>query len=163
MNLILWRHADAEDLPERSGEFHAGDLARALTTRGHKQAQASAAWLRAHIDRHARILVSPAVRAVQTAQALSLPYGIVRELAPGADVSTVLAAAGWPDGPEAPGDTVVVVGHQPTLGRVASLLLSGFEANWSVRKSGIWWLSNRRREDEAQVVLRAVMNPDLLP
>jgi len=60
------------------------------------------------------------------------------------------------------GDTVIVVAHQPTLGRVASLLLSGTEADWAVRKGGIWWLSNRRREGEAQVVLRAVVNPDLV-
>jgi phosphohistidine phosphatase len=161
MNLILWRHADAETLSEHT--VGSGDLARVLTARGHKQAQASAAWLRAHLDRHARILVSPAVRTVQTAQALETPYEIVRDLAPGADAATVLGLAGWPDGPDGPGDTVIVVGHQPTLGRVASLLLAGVEANWSVRKSGIWWLSNRRREDEAQVVLRAVVNPDLLP
>ena len=74
----------------------------------------------------------------------------------------MLAAAGWPDGLGGASDTVIVVGHQPTLGRVASLLLSGSEANWSVRKGGVWWLSNRRREDDAQVVLRSVINPDLL-
>jgi len=162
MNLILWRHADAEDMPERTSDVHVGDLARPLTLRGRKQARALAGWLAAHVDAQAHVLVSPALRALETAQALSGPLRVVRELAPGADVSAVLAAAGWPDGLGGASDTVIVVGHQPTLGRVASLLLSGSEANWSVRKGGVWWLSNRRREDDAQVVLRAVINPDLL-
>jgi phosphohistidine phosphatase len=162
MNLILWRHADAEDMPERANDIHAGDLFRSLTQRGRKQAQAMAEWLSTRIDPHAHIRVSPALRAVETAQALSDRYQIVRELSPGADVSAVLAAAGWPEGPGGTSDSVIVVGHQPTLGRVASLLLSGTEANWTVRKGGIWWLSNRRREEEAQVVLRAVINPDLV-
>lgn len=162
MNLILWRHADAEELSERVSDSFAGDLHRPLTQRGRKQAALMAEWLAVHLDRQAQILVSPAVRALETAQALSVPFQTVRELAPGADVSAVLAASGWPDGPAGAGDTVIVVGHQPTLGRVASLLLAGAEADWTVRKGGIWWLSNRRRHEEAQVVLRAVINPDLL-
>ncbi|HQY27494.1 MAG TPA: histidine phosphatase family protein, partial [Burkholderiaceae bacterium] len=56
---------------------------------------------------------------------------------------------------------VVVVGHQPTLGRLASLLMTGQEADWSIRKGAIWWLSTREREGRGQVVLRAVMAPDL--
>jgi len=162
MNLILWRHADAEDISEKAGDAHAGDMSRALTHRGRKQARSMAEWLSVRIEPHAHIRVSPAMRAVETAQALSDNFQTVRELSPGADVSAVLAAVGWPDGLGGASDTVIVVGHQPTLGRVASLLVSGTEANWTVRKGGIWWLSNRRREDEAQVVLRAVINPDLV-
>jgi phosphohistidine phosphatase len=162
MNLILWRHADAEDMPERASDLQAGDMSRPLTQRGRKQAKAMAEWVLARVDPQAQIRVSPAVRAVETAQALSDQFQIVRELSPGADVAAVLAAVGWPDGLGGAGDTVIVVAHQPTLGRVASLLLSGTEADWAVRKGGIWWLSNRRREGEAQVVLRAVVNPDLV-
>ncbi|MEO7547467.1 MAG: histidine phosphatase family protein, partial [Ramlibacter sp.] len=40
MDLILWRHAEAEDAPE-GGD----DLDRALTSRGEKQAARVAAWL----------------------------------------------------------------------------------------------------------------------
>jgi phosphohistidine phosphatase len=162
MNLILWRHADAEDLPERAHQQAGADLTRALTQRGRKQAAQMAQWLAARIDKSTLVLTSPAVRTVQTAQALSDRYRIVRELSPGADASAVLAAAGWPDNSTDGTETVIVVGHQPTLGRVASLLLSGSEANWTIRKAGIWWFSNRRREDESQVVLRAVVNPDLV-
>jgi phosphohistidine phosphatase len=159
MNLILWRHADAEDLPERMLEHYPADLQRRLTQRGHKQAEAVGAWLRERLDDDAVILVSPALRAQETAAALKREFETVRDIAPGADASSVLAAAGWPDGRA---DTVVVVGHQPTLGLVASLLLAGHEAPWSVKKAGLWWFSNRKRDEEAQVVLRAVVNPDLV-
>ena len=71
-------------------------------------------------------------------------------------MAAVLAAANWPESRE----PVLVVGHQPTLGMVASFLLSGEEAYWSVRKGAVWWLSNRAKEDGAAVVLKAVQSPD---
>ena len=45
---------------------------------------------------------------------------------------------------------------------VAALLLGGEEAAWSIKKGAVWWLSSRVRQDETQVVLRAVMAPDML-
>jgi len=157
MNLILWRHAEAEDASGPLGLTRNNDLQRSLTRRGRQQAQACAGWLRAHVAPGTRILCSPALRTRETAAALNPQPEVVRELVPGADVSAVLAAVGWPDGPD-----TIVVGHQPWLGRLASLLLAGSEMNWSVRKGGIWWLAGRTRESEAQVVLRAVINPELL-
>jgi phosphohistidine phosphatase len=151
MNLILWRHAEAED-----GK---SDLKRALTKRGLKQAALGAAWLHANLPSGARILVSPAVRTQQTAQALTLDFETVPMLAPDNDVAELLAAVDWPQGGGESG-TVVVVGHQPTLGQAAALLISGVEAEWSVKKSAIWWLAARTREDEAQTVLRAVWSPE---
>jgi phosphohistidine phosphatase len=56
-------------------------------------------------------------------------------------------------------EPVLVIGHQPTLGAVAALLLSGVEAPWSLRKGTAWWLSNRVRNGEATVVLKAVTGP----
>jgi phosphohistidine phosphatase len=158
MNLILWRHAEAEELPESLTASRNADLKRALTKRGRRQAEAAAAWLREHLPDDARIVSSPAVRARETAATLTPSPEIAEALAPDADVSAVLAAIDWPQGEQ----TTVVVGHQPWIGRVASLLLAGNEMNWSMRKAGIWWLSSRTRESEAQVVLRAVVNPDFL-
>ncbi|MCO4889054.1 histidine phosphatase family protein [Cupriavidus sp. WGtm5] len=158
MNLILWRHAEAEDLPDALSLSRHADLQRPLTRRGRKQAEASAKWLRAHLPADTRILCSPAVRARETAAALTGDAQILDALAPGADVSAVLAAVDWPERPE----HVVVVGHQPWIGRVASLLLAGTEMDWSVRKGGVWWLTGRTRESEAQTVLRAVINPEFL-
>lgn len=150
MDLILWRHADAAE----GGR----DLDRKLTAKGHKQAARVAEWLAARLPSRTTVLSSPARRARETADALGLRYKIAERLAPGAAPPEVLEAAGWPSHKGA----VIVVGHQPDLGRVAAVLLAGAEAEWSVKKGGLWWLSNREREGEAQVVVRAVLAPDLL-
>ena len=152
MNLILWRHAEAEDQA-------ASDLVRQLTPRGRKQAQAMAKWLRSRIDEDAVFLASPATRTIQTAEAFGDRYRVIDALAPGGSAQAVLEAAGWPDGIA---QTVIVVGHQPTLGRVAALLFTGSEAEWSIKKAGIWWFQGRTRSGDGHVVLRAVVNPDLL-
>ena len=150
MELILWRHAEAEDgVPD--GE-------RALTKKGRKQAAAVGGWLKTHLPRRPRIIVSPATRAQQTASTLELPFVTTREIGVGATAGEVLQAAGWPDA----GGTVVVVGHQPTLGRVAAVLLGGAEADWSIKKGAVWWFTRRVRDGDGQVVLRAVIGPDLV-
>lgn len=115
MDLLLWRHAEAED-----GE---DDLKRRLTERGEKQARAMGAWIRAHQPKDLRIIVSPAVRTQQTAEALKLPFETHRKIGPEACVSELIAASGWPSAP----GSVLIVGHQPSLGRLASLLLAGHE------------------------------------
>ena len=150
MDLILWRHCEAEP-----GE---PDLGRRLTSKGLKQAERMAQWLDAHLPDTCRVLVSPADRAQQTAVALQRKFRTVPELVPGATVAAVLAAANWPDSRE----PVLIVGHQPTLGAVASFLLSGEEAYWSVRKGAVWWLSNRAKEGGAAVVLKVVVAPDFV-
>jgi phosphohistidine phosphatase len=150
MDLILWRHAEAEEGPP--------DLERRLTAKGHKQAARVAAWLLQRLPAKLTVLSSPALRALATAEALGLPVKTVDRLAPGASVRAILEAAGWPERKSA----VILVGHQPDLGRAAAFLVAGAEASWSVKKAGLWWLSDRVREDEAQVVVRAVVAPDLI-
>jgi len=101
--------------------------------------------------------VSPALRAQETAQALKRPFETCEALAPGADCAAVLTAVG---APKAQGATLIV-GHQPTLGHVASFLLTGAEGELSVKKAGVWWLSVRR-DKKGLALLRAVMTPELL-
>jgi phosphohistidine phosphatase len=150
VDLILWRHAEAEP-----GE---PDLGRRLTAKGLKQAERMAEWLDGHLPDTTRVLSSPADRAQQTALALKRKFRTVDELAPGATVSAVLAAAGWPDARE----SVLVIGHQPTLGEVSSFLLAGDELSWSIRKGAVWWLSNRVRDGVSTVVLKVVIGPDFV-
>jgi len=154
MELILWRHAEAED--------GGPDLGRKLTGKGEKQAHRMAEWLHAHLPDSARILVSPATRAQQTAKALAeighRKLKTVEQIAPGASAADILAAADWPDSRQ----PTVIVGHQPTLGWVVSDLLVGGAQPWSVKKGAVWWLQSRARDGEEQVVLRAVVNPDLI-
>ena len=150
MDLILWRHADAA----QGGR----DFDRKLTALGRKQAARMGEWLTERLPSRYMVFASPARRARETADALGVRYRISDRLAPGASSTDILDAAGWPSHKGA----VVVVGHQPDLGRVAAALLAGAEGEWSVKKGGLWWLSNRERGGEAQVVLRAMLSPDLL-
>jgi phosphohistidine phosphatase len=150
MDLILWRHAEAEP-----GE---PDLGRRLTAKGVQQAERVGKWLDRHLPATTRVLASPADRAQQTAQALKRKFRVVAELGPGTSADAVLAVAGWPDSHEA----VLIVGHQPTLGEVASLLVSGEVASWSVRKGAVWWLSNRVRDGVATTLVKVVIGPDFV-
>ncbi len=150
MELILWRHAEAED--------GLNDLARELTPKGRKQAAKMAAWLNARLPGVCRVLSSPAARAMQTAQALNRKIETVPELAPGASVQAILKAAGWPDGAD---ECVLIAGHQPDLGAVAAHLL-GAHGSLSVKKAGVWWYSSHDRSSGSEVALRAVIAPDLL-
>lgn len=150
MELIVWRHAEADDTYP--------DLGRELTDRGRKQAARVAAWLTPRLPADIRILVSPAARAVQTAQALGREHDVVASLAPGADVGDVLAAAGWPDSIR----PVLIVGHQPTLGQVARRLVCGQPGDLAIRKGSLWWFHGRERMGQLQVELRAVATPDWL-
>ena len=149
MELILWRHADAEDgMP---------DSERKLTAKGEKQAARMAKWLRPLLPNDALILVSPAKRAQQTARALKLDCKTAKEVGTGAGAEEVLRACGWPKG----GGTVVVVGHQPTLGETAALLLTGTKQGWSLKKGAIAWIA-RHADDKKGTQLRAWISPDLL-
>ncbi len=150
MELILWRHADAE--------VGAPDLDRELSDKGRRQAARMADWLNPRLPQDVRVLVSPAARALQTAQALGRGYKETPALGPGARAEDVLAAAGWPDAAY----PVLVVGHQPTLGQVAMRLLAGRAGDLAVKKGAIWWFQSRDRAGQLEVVLRAVAAPDWL-
>ena len=150
MELILWRHADAEE-----GER---DLERKLTGKGRKQAARVAQWLHRRLPSKFTVICSPARRARETADALEVRYKIVERLAPGAQVGHLVEAAGWPKHK----GMVILVGHQPDFGRAAAALVSGRPSDWSIKKGGLWWLDNRERGGDAQVVVRAVIAPDLI-
>ena len=151
MDLILWRHADAHE-----ASADQPDAERMLTAKGERQAQRMAQWLHRHLPDSTRVLVSPTLRTLQTADALDLKYKVMAELAPEASVEALLHAARWPDGR----GPVLVVGHQPTLGLAAAYLLAGTTTPLSVRKGALWWLRRRTRGDESDVVLQAVVAPD---
>ena len=163
MDLILWRHAEAQEHPqgEQGEQGDALDLARRLTPRGEKQAARMAAWLDRQLPEGTRIWSSPAARTEQTAQtvqALGRKYRVSEALAPGASPAHLLELVQWPGGRS----PVLVVGHQPTLGRVVAQLLDATDPTqpWSVRKGAVWWLRLRDREGVPQLTLHAVVGPD---
>jgi len=146
MDLILWRHAEAEDAHP--------DVQRRLTDKGHRQAARMARWLVDRVPKHYTLLVSPATRTQQTAAALARKFDTCEEVGLDATPETLLAAAGWP---QADG-MVIVVGHQPTLGLTVGRLLTGRHVDWGVKKGSIVWLTHRSGETS----LKAVIAPDLV-
>ncbi len=158
MQLILWRHAEAED-------DAVSDLARALTPKGLRQATQMAAWFMTQAGPNLarwKLMVSPAVRAQQTAAALSIVSGIkpetVDSIAPEATSDAVLQAAGWPDS----ADNVLVVSHQPTLGLVIAQLLGSADEYVSVKKGAMWWFETQTRDNAYQTALRVMTTPGSL-
>ncbi len=153
MDLILWRHAEAEEI--RRGLT---DLKRRLTPRGEKQARLMARWLKQRLPKDTRILVSPAMRTQQTVLPLELPYETDEQIGPGATSANLLGAAGWPNLPAA----VLLVGHQPALGKLVSGLICGQENEFSVRKGSVWWISRKEKSDDEGAFLRAVIGTEML-
>jgi len=152
MELVLWRHADAEVGP--------ADLKRELTDKGRKQASRVAKWLRPRLEGNWEILVSPAARAKQTADALDLDYDVRLTLGPLETEDALIREVDWPAGAR----NVIVVGHQPTLGRVAARFLSGHRGDLTMKKGSIWWFSSKIDEEvgQGETLLRAVIAPEFL-
>lgn len=150
MDLILWRHAEAED-----GGPDLPDEDRKLTARGRKQAKQMARWLESRLPKQTTVYASPTQRTRQTARALSKKFETLDALGTGATAVALLKAVGWPrtEG------TVVIVGHQPSVGQTAAKLLWGRAGDIGIKKGALWWFSQR---DGKAVLLQAVISPDLL-
>ena len=151
MDLILWRHAEAEEAAPGGS-----DAERELTPRGEKQALRMAQWLERQLPESTRILSSPARRCEQTVLCLGRKYKVRDALSPGASVADVLETSGWPEARY----PVLLVGHQPALGGLVAQLMGMPEAACAIRKGAVWWLRHRIREGQAQTVLLAVTCPD---
>jgi phosphohistidine phosphatase len=153
MDLILWRHAEAIDL-----DLVGDDMLRTLTPRGDKQATRMAAWLDRQLPEGTKVWTSPALRCEQTAKSLGRKFKTSAALAPLATEDQLLELVQWPKEK----GTVLVVGHQPTLGRVLSKLLGLRDPDCPVKKGAVWWLRYREREDAAATVVVTVQSPDFL-
>ncbi len=156
-DLILWRHAEAEDwregLPEASTE-----LDRALTPRGEKQAERMAVWLNRQLPEGTRVWVSPARRCEQTALALGRKFTLCQALAPDASCQALLALVQWPLAQQ----PMLVIGHQPTLGRTIAQLMGLVQGDCPVKKGAVWWLRCRERNASVQTVVVTVQSPEVL-
>ena len=158
MDLILWRHAEAQPLQE--GE---SDMLRALTPKGERQAARMSDWLERHLPEGTRILVSPAKRTEQTALALNRKYKLREELSPDATPKDVRRLLKWNDktGPQGKGP-VLLVGHQPWMGQLIAELIQLQEPECAIRKGAVWWLRTRLRDDKLTTVLMTVACPELI-
>jgi phosphohistidine phosphatase len=154
MNLLLWRHADALDTsPEQPV-----DLLRPLSPRGVKQSIRMADWLDQHLPNDTEILCSPAIRCKSTAKALRRKFTVCTDLGPERDADSLLALARWPEAPS----SVLLVGHQPSLGLAIAKALGVPSETLSIRKGSVWWIKSRERFDSLSAQLYCVQSPDLL-
>ncbi|MCZ2496647.1 histidine phosphatase family protein [Xylophilus sp. Kf1] len=157
MDLIFWRHAEAEERDE-----NVPDLERVLTARGEKQAQRMAQWLDRQLPEGVRMMSSPARRTEQTAIALGRKYKLRAELLPESTPEDLLSVVQWPHARGA----VLVVGHQPMLGRTIAQLLGLQASDCAIRKGAVWWLRHRSRsrdgEQSEQTVVVTVQTPEFL-
>jgi phosphohistidine phosphatase len=115
------------------------------------------AWLDRQLPSQCRVLSSPATRCVQTAEALGRRFQTVEALNTDSNPQAILDAAGWPNARQ----PVVIVGHQPLLGQVAALILTGAVHDWKIRKAGVFWLAHKGEADPAPFV-RLAVGPDLV-
>lgn len=152
IELVLWRHAEAQNpIPGKIA-----DPERALTPRGHAQAACMAAWLNARLPGNCRMLVSPAIRTLQTASALKRAWDIDERVGLSAGPQSLLTAVEWPRR----AGTTIVVGHQPTLGEVAARLLPGLDLDWNIERGAIVWLQHQPAQGKA--VLKVAMTPEAI-
>jgi len=156
-DLILWRHAEAEDLADND-ETGGNDLSRRLTHKGEKQAARMATWLQHRLPEDTRVWSSPAVRTEQTVLALGRKYRLSDELRPDAGPGQLLDLVHWPQLRH----PALIVGHQPTLGRVVASLLGLSELECSIRKGSVWWLRQRERHGVLQTVIVTVQAPEFI-
>ena len=135
MELLLVRHAIAF---ERNARRWPDDGQRPLTSAGNARARRAAAGLKQLVAPPALVLVSPLVRARQTAQVLS---GYAHW--PQAKVCGELAPATAPEGvlvllARQRGASIAVVGHEPDLGLLLSFCLTGSgDVPFHFRKMGV--------------------------
>ena len=159
MDIIFWRHAEAEDLAAGIS-----DAQRPLTAKGRRQAKQMAGWLRPRLPADCRVFVSPAVRARETASALKMPFETEPAIGPLAAAGDLLAVATQ----AGVAGTVVLVGHQPRLGDAIRALLLGGETvpgstGLSVRKGALWWLRvDGAATSGAKATVRVVLAPEFL-
>lgn len=153
MDIVLWRHAEAVD-----GLEGGDDLDRALTARGYKQAIRMAEWLDRQLPESTRIFTSPARRCEDTVCRLDRKYKIHKDLLPESKADDILSSIEWPLAKS----TVLLVGHQPMIGKIIAQSLGLNDSVFSVKKCSVWWLRSRERDGHRQTVLVTVQSVDML-
>ena len=135
MRILLYRHAPAETSDPQSWP---DDLLRPLTTRGKVRARRVTRAIVRLEPGITRVLTSPAARCTATADILCRELGPaftpepLASLAPGGSWRETLRALER----ETADSVVVLVGHEPDLGKFAGVLLFGAPASVPLKKAG---------------------------
>jgi len=161
-NIVLWRHADALPLNAEMTE----DSDRPLSRKGHLQAKKVANWLATHLPKHTLIVSSTAVRAKQTAQALSHNIIISHRIAPGASLEVVLKTLDDLSMQHQDQSDLLIVGHQPWLGELATYLLDANQSQpisaLNIKKGAVWWFKISTITTDPTYNLYCLQTPRLL-
>ena len=154
-DLILWRHAEAEDV-SASGK----DADRALTRRGRKDAEKMAKWLDKHLPAGTVVLCSPARRCQETVTALSaLNHAQIKiEDCLSVESNEVRISKTLTNYDSA--KALLLVGHQPNLGLLIVKLLGMHQSAGVVKKGAVWWLRQRLVGDDLKYYIYTVRQPD---
>jgi phosphohistidine phosphatase len=161
MNVYLMRHGTAET----NDDQHVRDEQRELTKKGARKTRKAAKGLRALGIPFDRIVTSPLARARETADivadVLKLKEEVMEaaELAPSARVESLVARlVEYRDCQD-----LLLVGHQPFLGKAASLLLCRNEgAEIELKKSGVCCIELNELDMKKPGVLRWMLTPSQL-
>jgi phosphohistidine phosphatase len=136
MDLYLIRHAEAVEL-DPAGSME--DFDRPLTDTGKAQADQLARALPSRGVRIERLLVSPLIRAVQTAEPLIAAWGLpsdsvidCEEMAPGGRRRKLAKQIA-----KQTAGAVGLVGHQPDLSEFAAWLIGNKDAQIRLDKAGV--------------------------
>ena len=162
MNLYLLRHAKAVE----RGHRHSADAGRPLTEKGASKMRRIASSM---LDRDLcfdRIYASTYRRARETAEIVADIYSIPERL----ELSPLLEPEGDPGEligvigrRRPPFDNVLLVGHEPYLSRLISVLVTGHEGcSLAMKKGGLCKLSADALEYGRCATLEWLMGPDQL-
>ena len=161
VRLYLVRHAIAG---ERSAARYPDDALRPLTPHGERKFRRAARGIRALVGEVECLLASPLLRAKQTAAILHQVAGMPKPgeepaLAPGHTSAQMLAALRGHNA-----KTLVVVGHEPALGRLLTVCTAGANAKVSVRfrKGAVACVSFASAPRVAQGTLEWLLQPKAL-
>ena len=125
MKLYLLRHADAG---EASAEGYTTDATRSLTPKGIKRTRQLANSLRQMEITFDAVLSSPLIRAQQTAEIVARSLGLEKklrhcsQLAPDGALTDAIALVA---STALKANSILLVGHEPNLSRMISLLCTG--------------------------------------
>jgi phosphohistidine phosphatase len=135
MRLILFRHGHADEAdPARWPD----DRERPLSARGAERTADAARGLADLEESVTRVITSPLCRARETARilvdvlAIGAPFETHDALAPGGSARRLLETLPADD----VDDTLVLVGHEPDLGKLAGTLLFGAPKPIPLKKAG---------------------------
>ena len=164
MNLYILRHAIAV---ERGTLGYADDSKRPLTPEGKRKMRLNALGMKTLGLSFDIILSSPYLRAIQTANIVAKTFEIPNDklvinnsLVPGASavklINEINACAGKIEG-------LLLVGHEPDLGALASFLLTGKDNTAiSLKKGGLCHLSFDHGLKAGNATLEVLFTPSVL-